>query len=178
MVDIIICVAIGLGLFEGFRRGAVVQIGSIAGAIAAIIASRLIGAPATRLVISLFGWPEFSTEALFVAPFLGHLIIFFIGWWAGGLLSGVLRELIKAVHLGVLDSVCGALVMGLKVMIAASILLNLWLISDESLQSGKKSVGGSVAQTTLHFVPDMLGYAGVKTADAQQALIDHSGIKK
>lgn len=166
MIDIIICVAVGLGLYAGYRRGAIVQIGSIAGVVAAIVASRLIGDPASRLVASLFGWAPGSTEAMMIAPFVGHLIIFILAWWAAGLLSGVLRDAIKAIHRGIVDSICGAAVMGLKVLIAASILLNLWVISDDAFEHGKKKVGGPVAQTALHIVPDLLGYAGIKTSAA------------
>ena len=166
IIDIIICVASGLGLYAGYRRGAVVQIGSIAGVVAAIVASRLIGDPASRLVASLFGWSPGSTEAMMIAPFVGHLIIFILAWWAAGMLSGVLRDAIRALHLGIVDSVCGAAVMGLKVLIAASILLNLWAISDDALDRSNKKIGGPVAQATLHIVPDLLGYARDKTSVA------------
>ena len=157
MLDLIICLALGVALYAGYRKGAVGQIVSLVAVVVAIIASRLLGPACGRLIGSFFSGD--SIEALMLGSVAGHIVVFLLAYWATGLISDTLRSLVKVLHLGVLDSIVGALVMGLKVIIAASLLINLWMLSDDiATDSRRDPPGGVVAQLTAKVAPELLGY--------------------
>ncbi len=156
MIDLIICVAIGIALYAGYKRGIIRQAGSLVGLIVAVIASRLLGSPLGQLIASWGGERFSSPDGQLIAIAAGHILIFFIAWWAIGLLAGTLHDLVKALRLGILDSLLGSLMMALKVLIVASLLLNLWTMGHDSATAN--DIGGPIAQATAAFAPDLLGY--------------------
>lgn len=160
MLDLIICVVLGLGLYAGYRKGAVGQIVSFAAIIVAIIASRLLGPACAHLLTSIMGGDSASVEKTLLATVGGHIIVFLLAYWATGLLSDTLRKLVETLHLGIIDSIAGSLFMGLKVILAASLLINLWMLSDDFMSddSHRPAPGGVIAQSTAKVAPALLGY--------------------
>ncbi|MCM1293428.1 MAG: CvpA family protein [Bacteroides sp.] len=152
MLDLIICVAVGVSLFAGYRRGILRQIASLVSIVVAFIACRLFGGAFSSLVASMMG--EGSSTAL-MAPLIGNILLFLIVWWGLALVAGTLRSLLKAVKLGVFDNILGALFMAFKVMIVASLLLNFYdIVTSHDITASNP---GPIVRLTVGFAPAMLG---------------------
>ena len=158
MIDLLICVAVGIGLYVGYNRGVVRQIGSIVAILVAVVACHLLGGAASSLVAGIMGGvrPEDSFPTEIVAIVVGHVGLFLIVWWGIGLAVRSLNDLVRAIHLGILNSLAGAVMMAFKVVLVASILLNLWLATnhgDKTLASA-----GPIAKATVGIGPALMGY--------------------
>ncbi len=159
MLSIIICVAIGLGLFLGYRRGIVRQVGSLVAVVVALVVSRLFGGKLTGAVAHAIGAdasPENSFCAMPLASFIAHVLLFVVAWLGVGLLARTLHELIKIVRLGFLNSLAGALFMAFKIALVASLLLNLRALGGDA--ESQPEAGGPVVEATASLAPAMLGY--------------------
>lgn len=158
MIDLLICLAVGIGLYVGYSCGVVRQIGSIVAILAAVVVCHLLGGAASSLVAGMMGGvrPEDSFPTEIVATVVGHVGLFLIVWWGFGLAVRSINDLVRAIHLGVLNSLAGAVMMAFKVVLVASILLNLWLATnpgDKMLASA-----GPIAKTTVGIGPALMGY--------------------
>lgn len=158
MIDLLICIAVGIGLYVGYRRGIVKQIGSLVAILAAVIICHLLGGVATSLVAKLMGGehPGDSFTTMLVATVVGHVSLFLIVWCGLGLAVRSLNNLVRAVHLGVISSLAGALVVAFKVVLVASILLNLWLAVEPENKTLESS--GPIAQSTIRAGQVLMGY--------------------
>lgn len=159
MADILICVALLAGFFVGWRRGMVRQIGSIVAVLAAIVACQLFGDAAAEVAARMMGCAGSSdvmkTSAAAIA---GRIGLFLIVWWGLGLLIRVVHELIKAVKLGVVNSILGAAFMTFKVLILVSVVLNIWAIASPESEMLKSA--GSICDAAMRFGPALMGYIG------------------
>lgn len=158
MLDLIICLAVGVGLYVGYRKGVVRQAVSLVAIVIAVLVSRMLGGAAGEVIAKLIGCDPGSFEAGMVCPVLGHLVVFLLVWWGAGLIGLAIHKVAKTLKIGLLDSLAGALLMAVKVLIAASILINLWMMTDEAFTDGRRSPGGQIVRLTAQVVPDLLGY--------------------
>ncbi len=157
MVDILICVAVIVGLYAGYKRGVVRQIGSLAAVLAAIVVCQLFGDAAANVVAKLMGCAD-GTDAVryAVASAIGHIVLFLLVWWGLGIVIRVVHDVIRAVRLGVVNSLLGAVFMAFKVVLVLSLLLNLWAMTDPS--SKQLASSGRITKAVADVGPALLGY--------------------
>lgn len=157
MIDLLILLAVGAGLYVGYSRGIVRQVGSLAGMLVGFLACQLFGDVATQLVASMMDLKEtiIPTREWIAASVIGNVVLFVIVWWGVSLFGHVLTGMINAVHLGKANAFLGALFMVLQVLVVASLLINLWLIKDP--QSTIVADGGPTLKIVAGLGPKLLG---------------------
>lgn len=157
MLDLIILVTLGIGLYVGYSRGVIRQLGSLAGMLIGLVACQLFGDAATQLTASIMGVNEtiIPTREWIAASVIGNVVLFVVVWWGVSLCGHLLHGLVNAVHLGVVNAFIGSLFMGLQILIVASLLINLWLVKDPS--STIVSSGGPVVKIVAGLGPKLLG---------------------
>lgn len=158
MIDLLICVALGIGLYSGYRKGVVRQLGSLVALFAAVLACHLFGDTVAGWAASLMGVSStdmLAREEYMGAALIGNIVLFVIVWWGAGILTNLLHDLVKAICLGGINSLIGAVLMALKVLVAVSILLNLWLFKNPD--SKTINDGGPITQITTGIAPALMG---------------------
>lgn len=156
MTDIILLILIGIGLVMGFRSGIVRQVGSIVAFLAAVVASLLFGDEVASLACSMVG-QDASAEVRLGADLVGRLLLFVVVWAGLSFVTHTLHAMIKIVHLGIINSLAGALFMGLKVAVALSVAINVWQALRPSSAMFKN--GGPVTSSVEALAPAILGAA-------------------
>ncbi|MGM9859169.1 MAG: CvpA family protein [Muribaculaceae bacterium] len=127
-LDIFIFVLIAVAAVVGFVRGIVSQVGSIAAIIVGILAARIIGGA----VVSGSSEP--------VTAFAIYGIIFLVAYLVTWLLARMIRSAVKALHLGIIDRLTGAVFSVFKWTFILSIVLNIYMfIGGESARSMRDS---------------------------------------
>ena len=163
MIEFLIYIAIGIAVLWGFHKGFIRQIGSLSALLSAILMCYLFGDVATELAASCMGFnasSSISQEQYWSAVLLGHIVLFVVVWLCVGLASRMLSKIVKAVSLGSIDGVFGAAFMTLKILIAISIILNLWSFIDSENNLIKS--GGPATTFTAELGPTLLGIANEK----------------
>lgn len=157
MVDILICVAVAVGLYAGYSRGVVRQIGSLVAVLVAIVACQLFGDAAANVAAKLMGCAD-GTDAVryAVASAVGHIVLFLLVWWGLGIVIRVVHDVVRAIRLGVINSLLGAAFMAFKVVLVLSVLLNLWAMTYPS--SEQLASSGRITKTVADVGPMLLGY--------------------
>lgn len=154
MFDIIILVLTGVALIVGYSRGIVRQIGSLVAFVAALVACHLFGDAASRWAASVLSVSD-SASGGFAASVIGNVVLFVIVWGGLGLVARLIHEAVKAVKLGWLNSILGALFMAFKVIIGISLLINIWLVA--SPDAAIRSEGGVAVKAVTEAGPMLLG---------------------
>lgn len=149
-IDILILVVVGVAAVMGFSRGIIGQIGQIAGVIGGIIAARLFGAR----VAAFFAGADAPSAIDNVA---GYVIVFLVAYFAVWLVAKFVRGTVRAVHLGIIDRLAGAVFKGALWLLMLSIALNLYIIvsgPDSTFDDPKAPWRAA----TVKFAPAVLGY--------------------
>lgn len=105
-LDIVIIVMLLGGLVMGYRKGLVASLGAVGAVVVSCVACHLLGAGR-------------SVPA--------NMLIFVVGYVTTFLLARMIRSLVRAVALGFLDRLAGALFVAFEYLLGLSILLNLYL---------------------------------------------------
>ena len=130
-LDILIIFLCVGALALGWRKGAIAQLGSIAGVVAGVIAARMAGARATAILAGLTGArPEVDSVTAYALQAGGYIAVFALVWLAVWVLSRMLRKATHALHLGLIDRVAGSLFLCFKWMLVLSLCLNLWWLIE------------------------------------------------
>lgn len=153
MTEIILLVALGLGLFAGWHKGLVRQLGSLLGFFVALIISHVFGDAAASLAATIMDTDSADTVGMMWAGAVGRIVLFILVWWTISLIARLVHSVLKAVKLGGVNSLLGAVLMTLKVLVVESLLLNLW-----TALMPQTSDYGPVANTIASIGPVMLGY--------------------
>ncbi len=157
MLTIIILVSLSIGLFVGYRSGFVKQLGSLISLLAALLACHLFGDEAAEVAKSLMGvCAESSVVAHAGASVVGNVVLFILVWAGLWFVARLIHNVIKAVHLGVVNSLLGAALMGMKVLILASLVLNLWVLI-QSEKHNELMAEGHVVACTYKLAPALMG---------------------
>lgn len=160
MIDLIIAALFAVGLYIGYHKGLVKQIGSLVSLFVAILACHFFGDSAATLAASLMGCGEkdaMTHDSLAIASLAGNAVLFFAVWLGFGLLTGVFHDFLKAIHLGPVNGLAGAIFMCFKVMLVTSIILNLWASMHPDSPTLKH--GGMITGVTRGIGPKMLDVA-------------------
>lgn len=115
LVLVVAAVAFGLG----FRRGLIAQAGAIIALVGGIMACRIFGPD----VIARFGNAE--TDASANTTVL-YAIVFLVAYFVILLAARLIRGVVGAAHLGVLDRLAGGVFKTGVWMLILSVLLNVW----------------------------------------------------
>ena len=129
MIDIVIYIAIGIAAIVGYRYGVIRQIGSLSALLLAVVACYIFGDAATDFVASFMEAESanaLNPEEYWTATMIGHITLFVAVWICIGLASNVISKVAKATCLEPVDGVFGAVFMTLKILIAISVILNIW----------------------------------------------------
>lgn len=121
--DIICGLIVLVGFVFGYKRGFIAQVGSIAGVVFGIVGCNLF---ASRLAAHFSG-PGDTMETQLLANVMSYVIIFAVCYIGGRLLGNLSAGILKVLHLGVLDRLCGAVFTMLEYALVFSILLNAWV---------------------------------------------------
>ena len=76
MINLVILIALGVGLYVGYQRGIIRQVGSLTGMLIALLACQVLGDAATSVVASIID-PANITEQ-FAAAIIGNVCLFLI----------------------------------------------------------------------------------------------------
>lgn len=162
-IELILAVVLVLTAVWGYRRGVVMQIGSVLAFVLAIVVCRLFGDAATDVVASMIGYgkeaasaPSVDPMSQMVASIIGHVALFLIVWLGVGLTARALKLVVHTVHLGIVDRLAGALFMAFKAALVASFVVN--FAEAVAPASGVANPGGELGQFVKALAPTLLGF--------------------
>lgn len=161
-LDIAVIVLLIASLLWGYKRGIVVQMGSLLAFALALAACHIFGDAATHAVMAMMGGEDVVTDAAgssmsaFMASCIGHVALFVIVWLGVWLLARTVKFMAKALHLGFIDSLGGALFMMLKTGVVMSFILNFarFMAPDSALGRADGIVAGFIGD----LAPALLGF--------------------
>lgn len=154
-IDIFICVILAAAAILGYSRGFVRQAGSIAAVVLAIIVARMFGPWATEHLFAGSTEPEGSSMTTYGARTAGYAVVFVVTWIAVWLVSRLLHGALKAIKLGGLNSLGGALFTLLEWALGISLLLNIWHLVSPSWQAPS-----ALSQYVMELLPGLTGALG------------------
>lgn len=172
VIDVIIIIIVAGGLIIGYGKGALKQIGSIGGIVAAVVACRLAGDRAAEWVASTFG-SDGSAVTEQTATVIGYALLFLVVWCAVWLIARIMRKAVHALFLGPIDGLLGALFLAFKWLLVVSLALNLWKVisPDSALFESSKLAGGKVLTLVMEMTPALFGYIHDLTTNATASLL-------
>ena len=102
-IDIIILILIGLGAYEGYRKGLLLSIVGLIGFVLAIILGVYFMDPVSKFLA------KHLDELTFAFPIMAFLIVFFLTLIIVNLAGWVLKKMMDMILLGGFDSIAGAI---------------------------------------------------------------------
>lgn len=160
--DIIILIVLILSAIWGFRRGIVVQIGSLLAFALAIVACQLFGDAVSAVVMDIFSDKNAAADptqklmADWTAECVGHVLLFVAVWTGVCFLARTVKYISRKLCLGFFDSLAGALFMLLKSGIIISFIINFakFIAPSSALARDTDGIGGLIAD----LAPRLLGF--------------------
>lgn len=160
ILDIIIIVVFAGSIIYGLYKGIISQLGSLGGIILGIVACRIFGDDATRLVSDILpAMTSNASSAAFANSVIANILLFLIVYFLVKLLSGALKKLTHALALGFIDRILGAAFGLFKWCLALSIALDLWMaiFPDSTIIKASTLADGMAAKTILDLAPTLFG---------------------
>lgn len=159
VIDIIILIIFAVAVIDGYRKGFIGQIGSMAAIVVAVIACRLFGPTVSDVILPSGDEAANSAWSRYTANILGYCLVYIIGYYAVILASRLLKMVAKTFLLGPIDAIGGALVSVLKWFMAVSIAANLYIVLFPSgnLLSSSEMAGGKPMEWIIHIAPAAIG---------------------
>lgn len=149
-IDIILLVVALVAVVTGAMRGFLCQAGTIVGLVVGVLACRLFGDAATRLLVGSGSEHETLLRA---AAYTGVFIVSFIGV---SLVARLLDSAFSAVCMGWVNRLAGAVFRLALWMVLASLVLNLWLLV--SPESASTFEARPWREAVVDLAPRLLGY--------------------
>lgn len=156
---IIVIIAAIAGVVLGFRKGLLRQLAGLLGFGFGIVCCRLFVSQASAWISEAFPSLQGKFYSEFVCSTLAAVFIFIAVYFAFCCLARILKTLLSAIHVGVVNSVLGAAFGMLKYVFGVSLLFNLILCitPQSSLMSLSKADDGNVVELATAFAPALLG---------------------
>ncbi len=160
ILDIVILVVFVGALVYGAWRGLVVQIGAIAGVVVGILFCRLFGDWGTETVGVVMPALNSSPRiAHYINSVIANVVLFAAGYVMTRLLAMMVKAVVEAVFMGVVDRILGALFSVFEWMLVLSLALNMWqAFSDTSVIGGSTLAGGKAAVAVFDLAPTVFGF--------------------
>ena len=151
-IDIVLLFITLVAMFAGFMRGFMRQLGTVAGLVLGVVACRVFGDDVAAWFI---GPDSAHPDAIRMLAYAGLFVVVFL---ASTLIGRLLKAVLKAVCLGFLDRVAGALFSAAVWLFLTSIALNVYLVAEPE-QSGLFKVPSKPwREAVVDFAPAALGY--------------------
>ncbi len=127
--DIIVLLILALALFQGYRRGIVLEVMGLA----SIIISGYAAYYLATWVAEKFNWSfDYSTELAFVAVFIAFMVTI-VG------IARIITKLLNVVGLGIVNQIGGAAISVLKYLVIISIFFSLFTALNSKVEIISKS---------------------------------------
>lgn len=156
LFDIVCILIIVAGGIYGFHRGAMAQIGSIFGVILGIILCQVFG----PMLVNSFVSPSENPESYALTTVFAYVVIFALAYFIGRYIGVLLKTTVNAVHLSIIDKVCGSVFTVFEYALALSLFLNAWMSVFPN--TALKSNNTRVKEFVINFSPAVLGSPTVK----------------
>lgn len=141
--------------FLGWRSGLLRQVGRLVGIIAGIAACRFYG----PTLVDYFCGTGASVGDTVLYTVLSYVLLFIVVYVVAILLARLVRGMLEAVHIGILNRVAGAVFNIMEWMLLLSLFLNLWM----SVSPSTALASDPVFDRVLWFGPFLLGTDAVAT---------------
>lgn len=158
LLDIILLVIVAAGLFTGYRRGILSQAASLVGIILGIIMCRIFGGAMARAFTS----PTDTEQTLVAVNIMCYLLVLIVCYMGMRAISGTIRTMFKALHLGIIDNIAGAVFRALEWLFALSMLLNVLQVIMP--RSEIRSSSPKLTEWIYDFGPDVIGSGVIQGA--------------
>lgn len=157
VVDIIMAVVIVVAIVYGYYKGLLSQMGALAGILAGVICCRLFGDVAADYFNNLIGEASSSNSSvIFLNNIVAYVVVFLLAYLSIRLVASLLTKILKAINLGVINRIAGAVFAVVQGLLILSLLLNLWIAIFPDTELLKES-SGAVEQRLINLAPDLLG---------------------
>lgn len=156
-LDIIILIVFAVSILYGLRRGVIAQLGSVGGVIVGVIACRAFGDSAAIVTGRLLG--SATDTSCYVNSVIANVALFIAGFLLTRLIAKMLKGIVHALCLGIIDRIAGALFSLFAWFLAFSIALNLWQVitPDKDITTSSKLSDGKAAKAIIDLAPKLLG---------------------
>lgn len=149
--DIVCIVIILAGFVLGYKRGFLAQAGSVGGVILGIV---FCNAFAERLSLRFIS-PDDSPESILLAKVMSYVIIFVICYIVGRMAGSTLASLTKALKIGFIDKLCGAVFTTFEYALVFSIILNAWIGAFPNTKLRSEHDG--IKEFVVNLAPEVFG---------------------
>ncbi|MDE7397128.1 MAG: CvpA family protein [Muribaculum sp.] len=158
VIDIILIIVLAVSIIYGAIKGLISQIASLGGIIGGIIACRLLG-PATGDWLMELMPHTFSSPT--TARIAGYILLFLLVYFTIGAIASLARKFTKAILLGWLDHLLGAVFSCFKWLLIVSIILNLWHMvwPEATVFHSSTLMDGDLFPAIMKLAPATLGFA-------------------
>lgn len=157
VIDIVYLVFLGIGIWQGFKKGIIETLFGVAALFLGILVSVKLSHNMSVFLRESFGW---KTNLL---PFISLVLLMLITIFAIRMLSKLIENVAQEIQLGFFNRLLGALLWCLVLSIIFSVLV--WLFNQmnlfpDTLKNDSKTYGHLVklAPATFDFFGDMLPY--------------------
>lgn len=118
LIDIVLLIPIGWGVYKGFSKGLIHELAQIAALVLGILAGLFLSKWIGGFIADIFGTNEQNTQLIaFMMAFLGTLILVF-------LVARMAENVVKNLSLGIVNRIIGAAFASIKFILILSLLIN------------------------------------------------------
>lgn len=153
-LDIVLLIVFVVSVVLGFRKGMMVQAGSLGGILLGVVLCHLFGDRCAALIAG-------TQSPTYVDCVLANIIIFIAGYLSVRAVAHFFKKLTHALALGGLDRLGGAVFSLFQWMLALSIVLNLWhMVKPTTNFLALSTLGnGHAIEAVMSLAPGLLGWA-------------------
>jgi membrane protein required for colicin V production len=151
-LDFLILLLVVAGMVRGFSKGLIFELSGLIGLIIAVYVSRYHSSPFAEFIHSFFN------VGMDYCPALGMIMAFIVSLILVKVLAMCAQRLIKAISLGWLNSLLGALISAVKYTLVISVVFNVLGPINEKLKlmDNKHSEGSVLCGPVTKFAPAVL----------------------
>ena len=153
-LDMLLLLPLSVGLVQGYRRGLVLEAGSLLAFVLGVVGGLSLLSAAVPLGRQYVG------EAFGLLPLLSFLLVMALIMWGVHLLGGLVKSAVHLTPLGVLDNLLGAAAGALKWLLGLSLLLHGLNLSGVRPISPGVAAGSQVLPLVQAATPLALQIAG------------------
>ncbi len=168
IIDIIIIIALVVSIFLGLKDGAIRQIGTLIGIIAAIILAKAFGSTVSSY-LGIGGD---------YADIWGYVIVLIASLIAVAFAASLLRKIVKAVGLGIIDRLAGGAVAAIKCSLILAILFSLFAMINTPLQLVEEelfeeSMLYAPVTSTSKYIAPTIEWVGDQIPEIESKILDN-----
>jgi uncharacterized membrane protein required for colicin V production len=151
LLDIVMLVMVIGGGFMGWRKRFTGQLGSIFGVILGMLMCRLCASD----IAAYFNKPDDTVQTQLFNTVMAYLLVGAGSYLAVRVAVGLMRSVLRAMHLGVIDNIAGAAFNVFQWLLGLSVVLNVWLavFPDSELRTANQGA----TDTVIKIAPAVFG---------------------